>query len=46
MTKFIELRAKTYSSLIADGSEDKKAKCTKNCIIKRKLKFGSYIKIF
>ena len=26
MTRFIELRAKTYSYLIDDGSEDKKAK--------------------
>ena len=29
MTKFIGLRAKTYSYLIDDGSEDKKAKGTK-----------------
>ena len=26
MTKFVGLRAKTYSCLIDDGSEDKKAK--------------------
>ena len=38
MIKFVELRAKTYSYLIDDGSEDKKAKCTKWCVIKRKLK--------
>ena len=31
MTKYIGLRAKTYSYLIDDGSEDKKAKGTKNC---------------
>ena len=30
---------KTYSYLIDDGSEDKKAKRTPNCVIKRKLKF-------
>ena len=30
MTKFVELRAKTYSDLIDDGSEAKKAKGTKN----------------
>ena len=30
MTKFVGLRAKTYSYLIDDGSEDKKAKSTKN----------------
>ena len=36
--KFVGLRAKTYSHLIDDG-EDKKAKNTKKCAIKRKLKF-------
>ena len=30
MTKFVGLRAKTYSYLIDDGSEDKKGKGTKN----------------
>ena len=29
MTKFVQLRAKTYSYLIDGGNEDKKAKCTK-----------------
>ena len=38
MTKFVGLRAKIYSYLIEDGSEDTKAKGTKNCVIKRKLK--------
>ena len=42
MTKFVGLRAKTYSYLIDDGSEDKKAKGTKKCVIKRKLKFENY----
>ena len=42
MIKFIGLRAKTYSYLIGDGSEDKKAKGTKNCVIKRKRKLGNY----
>ena len=37
MTKFVRLRAKTYSNLIDDGSEDRKAKGTKNCVIKRKV---------
>ena len=46
MTKFVGLRAKTYSYLIDDGSEDKKAKGTKKCIIKRKLKFENYKKLF
>ena len=42
MTKFVGLRAKTYSYLIDDGSEDKKAKGPKKCVIKRKLKFENY----
>ena len=42
MTKFIRLRAKTYSYLTDDASEDKKAKSTKMCVIKRKLKFENY----
>ena len=42
MTKFVGLRAKTYSYLIDDGSEDKKAKGTKKCVIKRKLKLENY----
>ena len=42
MTRFVGLRAKTYSYLTDDGSEDKKAKDTKNCVIKRKLKFENY----
>ena len=39
MIKFVGLRAKTYSYLIDDGSEDKKAKGTKKFDIERKLKF-------
>ena len=42
MTKFVGLRAKTYSYLIDVGSKDKKAKGTKKCVIKRKLKFENY----
>ena len=42
MIKFLGLRAKTYSYLIDDGSEDKKSKDTKKCVIKRKLKFENY----
>ena len=41
-TKFVRLRAKTYSYLIDDGSEDKKVKGTKNCAMKRKLKFQDH----
>ena len=36
MTKFVELRAKTYSYLLDDNSEDKKAKGTKKVCQKRK----------
>ena len=35
MTKFVGLRAKIYSYLINDGGEDKKAKDTKMCVIKK-----------
>ena len=37
MTKFVGLRPKTYSYLINVGSEDKEAKGTKRCFMKRKL---------
>ena len=37
--EFVGLRAKTYSYLIDDDSEDIKAKDTKICIIKRKIQF-------
>ena len=40
--KFAGLKAKPYSYLIDDGSEDKNANCTKKCVIKRKLKFENY----
>ena len=42
MTKFVGLRANTYSYLIDGGSEDKKAKGKKKCVMKRKLKFENY----
>ena len=42
MIKFFGLGAKAYSYLIDDGSEDEKAKNTKECIIKKKLKFENY----
>ena len=37
MTKFVTVRAKTYSCLIDDGSEDKKRNRQKKCVIKKKL---------
>ena len=44
MKEFVRLRAKTYSYLkdYNDKDEDKKAKCTRKCVIKRKLKFQDY----
>ena len=42
ITKFVGLRAKTYSCFIDDGSEVKKAKATKQCVIKIKIKFENY----
>ena len=40
--KLIGLRTKTYSYLIDDSSEDKKAKDTKKCFINEELKFENY----
>ena len=42
MTTFCAPRAKTYSLLLDDGSEKKKAKGTKKCVIKCHLKFDDY----
>ena len=42
MIKFVGLGAKTYNFFIDDGKGDKKAKGTKICVIKRKLKFENY----
>ena len=42
MTIFFGLRAKSYSYLIDDCNEDKKAKGTKKCVIERKLKCENY----
>ena len=42
MREFVALRPKTYSYLTDDCKEDKKAKGTKKCVIKRRLKFSDY----
>ena len=42
ITEFVTLRPKTYLYLPDDGKEDKKAKGTKKCIIKRMIKFNDY----
>ena len=39
LKEFVGLRAKTCSCLKDNNDEDKKAKDTKKCVIKRKLKF-------
>ena len=44
ITEFVTLRSKTYSYLTDDGKEDKKAKGTKKCIIKKMIKFNDYKK--
>ena len=45
-TEFVTLRSKTYSYLTGDCKEDKKAKGTKKCIIKRMIKFNDYKNCF
>ena len=42
ITEFVALRPKTYSYLTDDCKEDKKAKGTKKCVIKRMIKFNDY----
>ena len=45
ITEFAALRPKTYSYLTDDCKQNKKAKGTKKCVIKRRIKFNDY-KIF
>ena len=42
ITKLVTLRPKTYLYLTHDGKEDKKAKGTKKCVIKRMIKLDDY----
>ena len=42
ITEFVALRPKSYSYLTDDCKEDKKAKGTKKCAIKRMIKFDDY----
>ena len=44
ITEFVTLRSKTYSFLTDDVKEDKKAKGTKKCVIKKMIKFYDYKK--
>ena len=43
ITEFVTFRPKTYSYSTDDGKEDKKAKGTKKCVIKRMIKFNDYM---
>ena len=42
--EFVTFRPKTYSYVTDDGKEDKKAKGTKKCAIKKMIKFDDYKK--
>ena len=42
MTEFAARRPKSYSYLMDDGKNDKKAKGTKKCVMKKLLKFNDY----
>ena len=42
MVEIVALRQKTWTYLMEDGSEHKKAKGTKKCVIKQKLMFENY----
>ena len=44
ITEFVTLRPKTYSYITDDDKEDKKAKGTKKCVIKKMIKFNDYKK--
>ena len=44
ITEFVTLRPKTYSYLTDDGKEDKKAKETKKCVIKKMIQLNDYKK--
>ena len=44
ITELVTLRPKTYSFLTDDGKEDKKAKGTKKCVIRKIIKFNDYKK--
>ena len=43
MNEFCALRAKTYSFKLDDDTENKRAKGTKKCIVKREITFKNYV---
>ena len=42
----VTLRPKKLSYLMGDGNSDKKAKGTKKCVMKRRLKFNDYKDVY
>ena len=42
MTEFAALKTKTYSYIMVEGKNNKKAKGTKKCVIKQIIKFNDY----
>ena len=42
MTEFVALRPKLYSYKVLDGSENKKCKGSKKCVVKKTLTFEDY----
>ena len=46
ITEFVTLTPESYSYLTDDGKEDKNAKGTKKCVIKKMIKFNDYKKCF
>ena len=42
MTEFVAFRPKLYSYKVLDGSEDKKCKGIKKCVVKKTLTFEDY----
>ena len=42
MIELVAVGPKTYSYLLNDGSEHKRAKGTKKCVVKREIKFKNY----
>ena len=45
MSKFCALRAKTYACKLDDGSEEKKPKGIKQCVVKNTINFDDYVEI-
>ena len=46
VTELVTLRPKTLSYLMDDGNSDKKAKGTKKCVMKRRIKFNDYKDVY